>query len=419
MIFFVSKQKRVFADTIQERTIQDCLAYFENINEIAVDTETQGFDPHTKNVLSIQIGHFENQFVVDCTTVNIAQLKPLLENENKVFLFHNAKFDLKFLYKHNIYPKKVYDTFLAECILTTGWEERELSLKWVAHKYCGVTLDKSIRGTIHIEGLTDRVIVYGADDVKYLPLIKEKQLVQIEHFNLHNLLRLENEVVKVFARMEFNGAPLNKVKWQEVSEQVETNVKALEEQMDALIYTHGIKDLPKANVLTKYCEIYKQGNMFFDDKQRDCNINWSSPAQKTKLLQDLGLKVTSVDDKTLQKLKTQHPIVPLLITYSKQNKLATSFGKDFLKFVNPVTGRVHGNVWQVLSTGRISISEPNINQIPSHGPLAKLIRASFEAPKGYKFVGGDYSGRKNKLNFIWIIEYLFLYLQIKLINYVF
>ena len=353
MIFYVSNQKRLnTSDKIQEAKIQDCIDYCQNIDEIGLDTETEGFDPYTNSLLSIQLGDFNNQFVIDCKTIDIRILSELLKSKNKLYLLHNAKFDLRFFYHLDMDVNKVYDTFLAECILTTGYanEERELGLDAVTMKYCGVKLDKSIRGTIHREGLTDRVIIYGADDVKYLSLIKATQLPQIKQHSLENVLELENSVVKVFARMEYNGAPLNKDKWLQVTEQVEKNTQELEKQLDTLIYIEGTKNLPQINPLTKYCNIYKQGSLFFDIQERDCNINWASPAQKLKLLKDLGIKIDSVGDRELQKNKTKHAVVPLLINYSKQNKLATSFGRDFLKYVNPKTNRVHGNIWQILKS---------------------------------------------------------------------
>jgi len=402
MIYFVSNQQRTQYigdvkfevkegknDYIKTSTIEECLEYFKDTEEIGVDTETTGFDPYRDRILSLQLGDFNNQFVID-SSIDFTIFKELLET--RVILGQNLKFDLRFLYKLGIHPKKLYDTFLAECVLTTGFTERGLGLKDLGLKYCNVELDKSIRGVIHKEGLTDRVIKYGADDVKYLSSIKEKQLLEIEKWGLQTILNLENEVVKVFSLMEYNGIPFNPTKWIEVAEQVEKNTKELEDKLDTLIYQLGTKDLPNNNKLTKYCNIWKQGSLFFDVKERDCNINWASPAQKLKLIKDLGFKMESVGDKELQRNKSKHPIFPLLIEYSKQNKLATSFGKDFLKFINPITNKIHPSYWQVLSTGRISVSDPNINQIPAHGELATKIRSAFEAPEGYKIVGGDYSG---------------------------
>ena len=392
MIYIVSSQKRLNTDEIQEGTVEQCLEYFKDKEEVSCDTETSGFCPYKNNLLSLQLGDYNNQFVIDCLTIDIKIFKELLES--KIILFHNAKFDLRFLYHIGIYPKRVYDTFLAECILTTGFTERDLSLKGVGLKYCNVELDKSIRGVIHKEGLSDRVIIYSALDTKYLGTIKYKQVLEIDKWNLQEVLTLENEVVKVFALMEYKGVPFNPTKWLEVADITARNRIELENKMDELIFNLGSKN---HNILTKYCNIYTQGNLFFDTRERKCSINWSSPTQKLKLLKELGFKVDSVGDKELQKLKSKHPIVPLLIEYSKQDKLASSFGADFIKFINPITNRIHPEFWQILSSGRISVSKPNINQIPAHGELATKIRAAFEAPEGYRIVGGDYSGMELRL----------------------
>jgi len=392
MIYFISGQTRMFEDgDIKSSTIEECLNYFKDEKLISVDTETTGFDAHKDRILSIQLGDYRNQFVIDCTTVSIEPIKNLLES--KLLLFHNAKFDLRFLYKNNIYPQKIYDTFLAECILTTGLDTRELSLKGVGIKYCNVALSKEIRGQIHREGLSDRVIEYGANDVKYLQEIRNYQIVKIEELGLTNVLNLENEVVKVFAGMEYRGVPFNSKKWKEVSEIVKEDRRTVESKLDEYIYALGTKQLPEHNNFTKYCVFYKQGSLFeeFETETRKCNINWASNKQKLDLLNvDLGIETDSVDDRALQKIKKRDEIVPMLIEHSKIAKLDSSFGLGFLKLINPITNRVHPEYWQILSTGRISVSNPNVNQIPSKGKLAKTIRSAFEAPEGYKIVGGDY-----------------------------
>lgn len=402
MIYFISSQQRIFEDKeIQTSTIDLCLEYFKDKSIIGVDTETTGFDCYKHKVLSLQLGDYENQFCIDTSTINISVFKSLLEDNYKTFIFQNFQFDGRFLLYNNINVKNVYDTFLAECILTTGFEaeERDLSLKGLGLKYCDVELDKSIRGLIHKEGLSSRVITYGCNDVKYLAEIKEKQIKEIEKYNLQNVLELENKAVRVFTRMLYNGTPINPTKWLAVAEETEKNTKELVEKMDNLIFKLGIKDLPKHNSLTKYCNLFKQGNLFSSEPQeRDVNINWSSNAQKLELLKkDLNINIESVGDRELQKNKKKHEIIPLLIQYSKQAKLNTSFGKKFLNFINPITNRIHPEIWQILSTGRISVSNPNLNQIPSHGELATRIRASFEAPIGYKIVGGDYSGMELRI----------------------
>lgn len=369
-------------------SVEDCLAYFAEQPEIELDTETTGLDPHTKELLCMQLGTPDRQYVIDTTSTLISRFKPLLEDKNKLFLLQNAKFDLKFLFKHGIEVSNVYDTMLAECLLTSGHEDRSVGLKAIAMKYLGVDLDKSVRGSIHKEGLSDRVIIYAADDVRYLTPIKEAQMKQITELQLENVLNLENEVVKTFARMEYTGVLINQEKWLEVAVQAEQNVEDLIVKLDAVV--------DEEPMLRKFKPAYIQGNLF-GIEERTHTVNWSSPKQKLEIIKALGIKVTDVSDRTLQKNKRKHSIIKLLIDYSKQAKLASSFGRDFLKFVNPKTNKIHPNYWQILSTGRISVSEPNVNQIPARGELGGKIRSSFTASPGKFIVGGDYSGMELRI----------------------
>ena len=97
-------------------------------------------------------------------------------------------------------------------------------------------------------------------------------------------------------------------------------------------------------------------------------------------------------DRTLQKLQDKHIFIKELRKLNKLNKLDSSFGYNMLETaLHPVTKRFHPNYWQILQTGRISVSEPNTNQIPARGEFGPLIRSAFVPRKGYKIVGGDYS----------------------------
>lgn len=367
-------------------SVEDCIKFLEGYGELAVDTETEGFDPHYSNLICIQLGAGGRQYIIDMKFCSIQSFKPLLES--KILLLQNAKFDLRFFYKQNIYPKKVYDTFLAECILTTGMDDRELGLKALALKYCNIVLDKEIRGIIHREGLSTRVIEYCASDIRYLFNIKRQQIERIKELNLENVLNLENEAVKVFARMEFDGILVDQEKWLEIAEETSSNVKTIEDQLDILVLSE-----PKLKRFKPECI---QGNLF-GFEERELKINWGSPKQKLEIIRELGINTTSVDERNLQKNKKKHPLILKLIEYSKQLKLSTSFGYEFLKFVNKKTGRIHPNIFQILQTGRISVSEPNLNQIPSKGELGKKMRSCFIAKPGYKIVGGDYSGMELRI----------------------
>lgn len=363
MIYFIGTQQCIDSEDIIQGYFDDLILYLQNNNEVGIDTETTGFDPFTKKLLSIQFGDFNTQYFVDwnyLTNDQLSRLKKELEDVNKVYLLQNAKFDLRFLLANNIDIKNVYDTFLAECILTTGLtdKERDTSLKGIVKKYCNIDLDKTIRGEIHKEGLSNKVIRYGANDVKYLKLVKEAQMTLINKWQLENVLNLENEVVRVFAKIENNGVLIDSNKWLSISKKVEKEKIRLESELDKIIFNLGSKNISKQNKLSKYCNLYKQSNLFFDDIERDTFINWSSPSQKLKIINDLGIKISSTAHKDLQLNKHKHPLIGLLLEHATVSKLESSFGKKFLNHINPVTKRIHYNVWQILSTGRISVSNP-------------------------------------------------------------
>lgn len=403
MIYAVTKQQFIH-ESIQSCTLQDCIDYCMSIDEISIDTETKGFDPHSDAMLSIQLGDSQNQYFIEWETSYSTELLPLFQDKTKTFIFHNAKFDLKFLRKNNLLPDNIYDTMLAEAVLKTGYssEQRDLSLKGVVKHYIGIDLDKTVRGEILWKGITPEVIIYGANDIKHLSKVKELQMNLISKWKLEKVLELENEVVKVFAKMEYDGITLNPETIKEVASTVEKEREEIIKKMDTLIYTEGTKELPNPNKLTKYCAVHKQGNLFFDEVQRDTYINWSSNKQVKEVLFQLDIEVESTDEASLQSIRHKHPIPELLLSYRQLDKLASSFGTNLLSFINSTTGKVHMDIWQILSTGRISTSKPNLNQIPAHGETATKIRSAFTPQPGYKIVGGDYSGRQIKLSFMYV-----------------
>jgi DNA polymerase-1 len=393
MIYFIHSAKGIISEHISNASIQDALDYFLDKKVIQIDTETEGFDPHLNELLLVQLGDKENQFVIEPTKENLQALKPMLENEDKLFIFTNAKFDLRFLLRNGIDVKSIFDIFLAECVLTTGLknEERDLSLQGMGLKYLNIHIDKTERGNIH-RGLTEKVVIYAADDVKHMQSIYELQLERLKEYSLENITELENKVVRVLAKMEYRGINFNPEIWSGVSEETKKQLADLEQTLDGIVYDIYKEKGTLVNELTKFINVYKQGNMFFEEDIRKVNINWSSNQQKLELLRTLGVNITSVGDEILQKNKFKHSIVPQLINYSKTSKLVTSFGTAFLKHINHVTKRIHGEHWQILATGRLAMSSPNIQQIPGHGELAKKIRSSFVKTPGYKLVCADYSG---------------------------
>lgn len=381
-------------DNFENSTIDEMLSYLKSISEIGLDTETTGFFNHNNKVICLQLGDKEIQYVIsEESLIELSKNNRFIElSKTKLFLGHNLKFDYKFMLMYGIDIINMYDTQLAEMILTTGYEHKEgdLTLKNVCKKYTGVDLDKTIRGNIHKEGLSDRVIIYAAEDVEHLNNIRLAQLQQLEELDLLPVLYLENTSLRVYAKMEYYGIKLDKSNWINTSKAIRESTKTIENELDTILLnscnTHYLKTKYVNNQLT-----------LFDIDSRKVNINWASPTQKLAVLNDLGVKLEDTGMPTLIENSHKHPIISKLIEFSKHNKLVTSFGMDFLKFINPVTNRVHTNVWQIINSGRISMKDPNLLQIPAHGDLAGEIKKSFIAEDNYTLIDSDFSGMELRI----------------------
>ena len=384
MIYVITKQTLILPDrfTVQHN-LDFTLDFWKDVDVIACDTETTALRPWDGKLVTLQLGNAEDQFVIDCYTIDVLELKSLLEN--KLLIFHNAKFDWQWLHFNGIDIKNICDTFLLECILTTGYQIRELGLGAVSKKYTGVEVDKGDRGLINRIGLAERTLDYCATDVMHLHEIREKQLKKIEGYNLQKVADLENKVVRVLSLMECNGVLIDSEKWLEVADTAEKIVESTINTLDEIVVKKaGFKD-----TMRKFLNL--QTNLFGFDERKTL-INWASNNQKREILKEFGYNLPDVANKSLQRLKNKHDIFKELIVFSKHQKLATSFGKSFLKFISKVTGRVHPETWQILAGARIALSHPNLLQIPAHGDLGEKIRSCFIAKEGNMLITTDVSG---------------------------
>lgn len=364
-------------------SLQDVAEYFDRRPSVALDTETTSMLPFNGRLQTIQLGDTDVQFVIDASNpLDISLLKHILL-ERQV-LAHNMKFDWKWMKSIGIDIRDFYDTFVGEAILTTGLEDedRGLGLKHCVAKYTDGVVHKEDRGKMRVLGLTPVTVRYAAGDVKYLHTIQRKQKMKIVENDLRAVEDLEMRATRVLALMEYNGVLVDRKLWNSVAEETEANVRKYEKVLDDCA-----RELPQLSSLF----FPPQLDMFTTDV-RDTAINWSSPTQKLAILKRLGFNLKAVDSRDLLKIRDKHKIIRHMIEYSKQFKLASSFGYNFTKeHINPATGLVHPDYFQIVSTGRISCSNPNLLNIPAHGPLAKKIRSAFVARPGYKIVGGDFS----------------------------
>jgi DNA polymerase I-like protein with 3'-5' exonuclease and polymerase domains len=287
MIYIITKRESFFENYrgVRVSNISALVEYFSNKKYIGVDTETTGFDPYTNRILTIQLGDYDNQFIIDCDTIDLKEIKHFLEDSSKVFIFQNAKFDLRFFLHHKILINNIYDTYLAEAVLNTGIMAARKGLDYLAYKYAGAQLNKEIRGDINKFGLTPEVIQYAADDVKYLDIIRNTQLKQIQKYDLKNALGLDNKFVKVLAYVEYCGLYLDSIKWiNKINTHLSLYIK----------YRTELNNYLKDNGFDEYFD--NQLDLFSNDLK--CLLNWDSSNQVVKFFKKLGINTVIKDKKT-------------------------------------------------------------------------------------------------------------------------
>ena len=226
MIYTIGIDTLIPETLFTQCNIEDVVKYCETKQVLGVDTETEGFDFTCKKMIMFQIGDEENQYIIDTRFVSIEPLRNILESKSIIKIFHNAKFDYKFIKAtSNIETECVYDTFLAERVINCGKTGMKYGLKDVCKTYLNVELNKEVRN--QFIGLTGQPfrsaqIIYGAKDVEYLIGVRNHQLPLIDTNKLNNVVNLENEAVLAFADIEYNGLDLDTEQWKTL-EDINTN----------------------------------------------------------------------------------------------------------------------------------------------------------------------------------------------------
>ena len=371
-------------------TIEECVEYISKQPIVGVDTETEGKDFTTKKIVMFQIGTAERQYVIDTRTISIELLRDYLESKDTIKIFHNVKFDYKFIKSnYNIEVNNIYDTMLAECVLHCGKDKWGYSLNALTQRYLEISLNKEIRNKfIRLEGrpFSAEQICYGAQDVQYLLRIMDIQLDQINKLELYPTLILETRASLAFADIEYNGLCFDQESWLNNADTNEGLVHELELKLDEEILI---------NRMTDFIDDYVQLDMFTPaDELRKVNVKWSSPIQVKKVVNNyLKTKLDKVNAFELYKYKDK-PLITKYLQYKEKQKIASTYGKSFLKYVMK-DGKVRTSFWQVLNTGRVSSGskedrKPNMQNIPARNEF----RNCFTAREGYSIVSVDYSGQE-------------------------
>lgn len=450
MIYFVTGQRELFEFPNAKYkciSVEESLKILEPLRVVGLDTETTGTEIWQGKLLTLQLGNKENQVVIDCMTTDVKQYKDYLESD-RLFIIHNAKFDLRWLYKEHIVVRNVYDTYLAEKILFLGFPPGivSLSLQACCDRYLGIFLDKTVRGQIHA-GMTEEVIVYAANDVVHLEDIMDLQLKTITARGQKVALDIENEFVRVLAYIEYCGIKLDPVKWKAKMDKDAERLRVAEHKLNEWVVDYVMKKGDPSLIARNY-DTHKKGkpakladnvyvvipqpSLFAEfDTGPQCIINWNSSKQVIRLFEELGFDLLvkdkktgkmkkSVESKFIELQASKSSIVPLYLEYSAAFKVVTSFGQNFLDAINPVTQRIHPTFNQMMDTGRLScgsggkgsktkdydIAEEaddnkdtstqandksvNVQQLPA----TEETRAAFVPEKGHLLVDCDYGDQE-------------------------
>ena len=172
-----------------------------NAAHIGCDTETSGLSARTGRLFSVQFSDGEFNVLVPVSEgVKLGPLSELLADTAATKIFHNAKFDLDFLGENEYSVENVFDTMIAEKVLTRG-ANQSASLAETLYRYFAVDLDKSQRAKFHNKwnGIwTDELVDYALSDVVHLPRLMSEQMAWLEKLGLID--EFKTQLQKIFAR---------------------------------------------------------------------------------------------------------------------------------------------------------------------------------------------------------------------------
>ncbi|MBP2850092.1 DNA polymerase I [Dickeya oryzae] len=378
-----------YVTILDESSLQDWIARINAAGLFSFDTETDGLDTLTANLVGISLaikpgeaaylplGHdyLDAPTQLDRDTV-LARLKPLLENEAIGKIGQNLKFDKGVMARYGIDLRGiVFDTMLESYVLDSvaGRHDMDsLSERYLQHKtitfeeIAGKGKNQLTFNQIPLE----QAAVYAAEDADVTLRLHETLWAKLEpQQDLCNVFNnIDMPLVPVLSRMERTGVLIDTTILAEHSQELTQRLAELEVQAHELA-----------------------GEAF----------NLASPKQLGAILYEkLQLPVIkktpkgapSTNEEVLAELALDYPLPKLILEHRGLAKLKSTYTDKLPQMINPSTKRVHTSYHQaVTATGRLSSSDPNLQNIPVRNEEGRRIRQAFIAPQGYQILAADYS----------------------------
>ncbi|MCD9523329.1 DNA polymerase I [Photobacterium carnosum] len=378
-----------YETVLDEVSFNNWLTQLKNADVFAFDTETDGLDYMTANLIGVSFAVEEGKAAyvpvahdyldapvqLDRDWV-LEQLKPLLEDKNLAKVGQNLKFDTSIVARYGIDMQGIkFDTMLESYIYNSvvGRHDMDsLALRYLEHK--NISFED-------IAGKGKKQLTFNQIDLEQAgPYAAEDADITLRlHNALYPKVTADEKLNKVFETIEMPLVPV-------LSRMERTGVYI----DSALLGAQSIELAQRLDEIEKLA--YELAGEEF---------NLSSPKQLQAILfEKMGLPVLkktpsgtpSTNEEVLQELALDYPLPKLLLEYRGLAKLKSTYTDKLPRMVNAVTGRVHTSYHQSGTvTGRLSSSEPNLQNIPVRNQEGRRIRQAFVAKAGYKILAVDYS----------------------------
>lgn len=349
----------------------------------SLDTETTGTDAMTAELVGMSFSYEENKAFYVPVPQNrgeaqkiVDKFKPLFENENSLKVGQNIKYDMIVLANYGVTIKgKMFDTMIAHYVLQPELHHGMDYLAEVYLKYDTIKIEELIgakgKNQRNMRDLSPTDIYkYACEDADVTLKLKNILEKELESNGVKKLFEeIEMPLVPVLAYMEKNGVRIDTEALKETSKHFTIRMREIEEEIYKLAGMEFNVSSPK-----------QVGEVLFD------RLKIVEKAKKTKT----GQYVTS--EEVLESLKGKHQIVEKILDYRGLKKLLSTYIDTLPELINPKTGRIHTSFNQtVTATGRLSSSNPNLQNIPIRNEDGKEIRKAFIPDDGCEFFSADYS----------------------------
>lgn len=350
---------------------------------LALDTETTGTDPMDAELVGMSFSITENQaFYVPVPAEReeaikiVREFEPVFKNEKSLKVGQNIKYDMLVLQNYGIEVRgKLFDTMVAHYVLQPELRHNMDYLAEIYLHYQTIHIEELIgpkgKGQKNMRDLSPQeVYLYACEDADVTLKLKNILEQELKKNDAEKLFyEIEMPLVPVLVNIESNGVRLDTEALKQSSEHFTTRLQSIEKEIYTLAEGEFNIASPK-----------QVGEILFD------KLKIVEKAKKTKT----GQYVTS--EEVLESLRNKHDIIGKILEYRGLKKLLSTYIDALPQLINPKTGRIHTSFNQtVTATGRLSSSNPNLQNIPIRDEDGKEIRKAFIPDDGCSFFSADYS----------------------------